>query len=55
MYWLVLVWDHVRGIAKEGKVFGISPKDITFEESLRVVGVALEDWDPETETVMVKV
>ena len=42
-------------IAKEGKVFGISPKDITFEESLRIVGVALEDWDPETETVMVKV
>lgn len=42
-------------IAKEGKVFGINPKDITFEESLRVVGVALEDWDPETKTVMVKV
>lgn len=42
-------------IAKEGKVFGINPQDIAFEESLRIVGVALEDWDPETETVMVKV
>ena len=42
-------------IASAGKVYGIMSQTITFEESLKIVGIALEDWDPETKTVMVKV